>query len=140
MAIEPESFHDAVIGGLAELRVGQKAIETHLATLNGSVGKLWHEVRDTQKEIVEHSRDCPLWEKLNELDTQLKSGEHPGSIAMHQRLEKLEVRIFAGEEIDKANNCSRKEWLEWLRPGVWLLLAVIAALVLSHADLFQHKP
>ena len=135
-----ESLHNEVIKGIARLEEGQFGIRDRLDKINGSVGKLWHELAETQKDIIEHKVECPLRDKLEHLDLQLARGEHPGSKAMHQRIEKLEVRIMAGEEVDEATKCQRKEWLEWARPLLMALLAAIVALVLSHAGLFQHKP
>ena len=128
------SEHDEVICGIARLEAGQDGIKSRLDKINGSVGKLWHELNETQQDLVKHSRDCPLWEKLQELDGQLARGEHPGSQAVNKRLEKLEVRILAGEEIDVATKCARKEWLEWVRPLIMAILVVIAVLALEHAQ------
>lgn len=107
-----DAFHDSVVSGLADLRRGQVSIESNLGDLNASVKKLWGAVNATQQAVIIHERDCQL----------------------RSRVEQLEKQVSADAESDRIANCSRKEWLEWIRPAVWVLLAVIAGLVIRHPE------
>jgi neutral trehalase len=144
---EMESQHDEVIRGIARLESGQEHIMAHLAKLNGSVGKLWDEVNATKRDVLKHALDCPWKKALEELNDQLLKGEHPGSVEVNRRVAALEVKVATSEraitdeeKVEAARreaiviaNCTRREWMEWIRPLVMAAIVVIAVLALEHA-------
>lgn len=127
---EAVTSHDEIIASLAGLAKGQEHIIARLDKINGSVGHLWEGLNNTRLDLVKHTQECPLKERIIELDTMLLSGEHPGSARVNERLNALEQQDAALKRAD----CTRKEWLEWLRPLIWIFVCIIVALALKHPE------
>ena len=114
---EAEQFRDSIVQSLASLNAGQDSIIERLDAMKNSIGTIWKEVREQERSLLVHARDCDLKDRIQTLDIQLA---------------KLEKQIADESQAAKEHQCHRKEWLEWVRPLIWVILAVIAVLALQH--------
>lgn len=116
---EAEQFRDSIVQSLASLDAGQRSIIERLDQMKTSIGNLWGEVRENERSLLVHARDCDLKDRIQKLDVQLA---------------RLEKQISDESEAAKVHQCHRKEWLEWVRPLIWATIAVIAALAIQHGN------
>jgi hypothetical protein len=119
---ELETDRDTIMERLGELRKGQRDIENQLVALNANVGELWSHVRDAQQGLLKHIADCTLIARVRALEQYVSSEK------------RADEAVRVENEHDR---CTRNKWEDRAWSFGTLVLAVIAGLVLAHADIFR---
>ncbi len=123
-------FHDHIIDGLARLDQGQEGINSRLDKINGSVKHLYERVEGAEKSVLEHQLNCPMNEKVDELQRSLSEGDHPGSMEVRRQLEEFNKMA----EASRAGKQISKQWLEHLRPIITFIVSGLLVLLLLHGN------
>ena len=111
---DEQGYRLHVVDALARLETLAESTDTHLKTLNGSVGR--HETRLTNltAELTRHPMECPL----------------------RAELERLKIIVITDKAAAGAAEKVTTIWLKRLSPLAWAAIGALALLILLHSKDF----
>lgn len=123
-------FREDVIKGLATLDAGVKGINQRLDRVNGSVKELYLKSEQNKAGLMDHVANCPLKDKIVDLDVLLATASHPSASEVDQKLSVLEKKV----EKHFVEKDTSAKWWKLLQPVIWAAAGTFLMLVVQHAD------
>lgn len=128
-------FREDVIEGLATLKAGVGGINQRLDRVNGSIKELYLKSEQNKSSLMEHVANCPLKDKVTDLDILLSSASHPSALEVDQKVVALERKI----EKHLVEKDTSAKWWKLLQPVIWAAAGTFLMLLVQHADVIFKK-
>ena len=127
--MQPRNRLEEIQISIAELKTEVKGTNNHLATMNGSISKLYARDEVNLQALNDHAKNCPGLEVIQEIKTKLETGNHPGAKAVNDAL--LQFNIINAKRAAEEN--TNKDWVKRFQP--FISFAIFALLIWMLLDM-----